>query len=111
MNVVLISTYDLGHQPFGLASPAAWLRRIGAHVTAIDLSRQPLPADAIASADLIAFCLPMHTATRLAMPVIARVRAINSTAAICAFGLYAQLNETLLRERGVTIVLGPEAEE
>ena len=26
MNVVLISTYELGHQPFGLASPAAWLK-------------------------------------------------------------------------------------
>ncbi|MCD6031138.1 MAG: hypothetical protein K0S78_3312, partial [Thermomicrobiales bacterium] len=26
MNVVLISTYELGRQPFGLASPAAWLR-------------------------------------------------------------------------------------
>ncbi len=29
MNVVLLSTYDLGHQPFGLASPAAWLREAG----------------------------------------------------------------------------------
>ena len=28
-----------------------------------------------------------------------------------AYGLYAPLNESLLRERGVTIVLGPEAEE
>jgi radical SAM superfamily enzyme YgiQ (UPF0313 family) len=53
----------------------------------------------------------MHTATRLAMPVIDRVRTINPSAAICAFGLYAPLNEQLLRERGVTIVLGPEAEE
>jgi radical SAM superfamily enzyme YgiQ (UPF0313 family) len=111
MNVVLISTYDLGHQPFGLASPAAWLRRAGAHVTSIDLSRQPLPADAVAAAQLIAFYLPMHTATRLALPVIARVRALNPSAMIAAFGLYAQLNEALLRERGVTIVLGPEAEE
>jgi radical SAM superfamily enzyme YgiQ (UPF0313 family) len=111
MNVVLLSTYDLGHQPFGLASPAAWLRRAGATVTAIDLSREPLPSDAIAAADLVAFYLPMHTATRLAMPVIARVRQMNPAAKVCAFGLYAQLNEALLRERGVTIVLGPEAEE
>src|SRR6478752_6182614 len=101
MNVVLVSTYDLGHQPFGLASPAAWLRRTGARVTPVDLSRQPLPEDAIASADLIAFYLPMHTATRLAMPVIARVRALNPAAAIGAYGLYAQLNEALLREQGV----------
>ena len=53
----------------------------------------------------------MHTATRLALPVIDRVRAANPSAAICAYGLYAQLNEELLRQHGVTIVLGPEAEE
>lgn len=111
MNVVLLSTYDLGRQPFGLASPAAWLRRAGAAVTSIDLSRDQLLVDVVSRADLIAFYLPMHTATRLAMPVIDRVRASNPTATICAFGLYAQLNEALLRERGVTIVLGPEAEE
>ena len=26
MRALLISTYELGRQPFGLASPAAWLR-------------------------------------------------------------------------------------
>ena len=110
MHVVLINTYDLGRQPFGVASPAAWLRRAGHVVTAIDLSRDKLPADAIGAADLVAFYLPMHTATRLALPVIDRVRSINPNASIAAYGLYATLNESLLRERGVTIVLGPEAE-
>ena len=52
----------------------------------------------------------MHTATRLALPVIDRVRVINPAATICAYGLYASLNEDLLRQHGVTIVLGPEAE-
>ena len=77
----------------------------------IDLSREQLPVDAIAGAELVAFYLPMHTATRLALPVIDRVRAINPAATICAYGLYAPLNEELLRQHGVTIVLGPEAEE
>ena len=111
MNVVLLSTYDLGRQPFGLASPAAWLRRAGHDVHSLDLSREPLSTDSVAAADLIAFYLPMHTATRLAMPVIQRVRVINPAATICAYGLYAPLNEDLLRQHGVTIVLGPEAEE
>lgn len=111
MNIVLLSTYDLGRQPFGLASPAAWLRRANHLVHTIDLSREQLSNDAIAAADLIAFYLPMHTATRLAMPVIGRVRAINPAAAICAYGLYAPLNEDLLRQHGVSIVLGPEAEQ
>ena len=111
MNVLLVSTYDLGRQPFGLASPAAWLRRAGASVEAIDLSRQHLPVNAVTRADVIAFYLPMHTATRLALPVIDRVKAMNPGAMICAYGLYAPLNEELLRQHGVSMVLGPEAEE
>ena len=34
MRALLISTYELGHQPFGLASPAAWLRRDDVEVQA-----------------------------------------------------------------------------
>jgi radical SAM superfamily enzyme YgiQ (UPF0313 family) len=110
VNVVLLGTYDLGRQPFGLASPAAFLRRAGHDVHAIDLSRDKLSEAAVRDAAVIAFYLPMHTATRLAMPVIERVRAINPAATLVAYGLYAPLNEALLRKRGVTIVLGPEAE-
>ena len=111
MRVVLLSTYDLGRQPFGLASPAAWLKRAGFDVTCVDLSREKLTDDTVAGARLVAIYLPMHTATRLAMPVIARLLAINPTLTICAYGLYAPLNEALLRENGVSIVLGPESEQ
>jgi radical SAM superfamily enzyme YgiQ (UPF0313 family) len=109
--VLLLSTYDLGRQPFGVASPVAWLRRAGVEVHAIDLSRDRLDPDAVSAASLVAFYLPMHTATRLALPLIDRVRAINPAATIGAYGLYAPLNETILRERGVSVILGPEAEE
>lgn len=109
--MLLISTYDVGRQPFGLASPAAWLKRAGCEVTCVDLSREKLDAAVISSAQLAAFYLPMHTATRLAMPVIARLHAINPELTIAAYGLYAPLNETLLREHGVSIVLGPESED
>jgi radical SAM superfamily enzyme YgiQ (UPF0313 family) len=108
--VLLLSTYDLGRQPFGVASPVAWLRRDGVEARAIDLSRDKLSPDAVTAARVVAFYLPMHTATRLALPVIDRVRSINPEATLCAYGLYAQLNETLLREHGVTTILGPEAE-
>ena len=74
MKVVLISTYELGHQPFGLSSPKAWLVRDGHDVVCLDLSVASLDEAAIQSADLVAFYLPMHTATRLAMPVIERVK-------------------------------------
>jgi hypothetical protein len=72
--VALISTYDLGRQPFGLASPAAWLRDAGFDVASFDLSRQPLDQDVIGRAGLIGFFLPMHTATRLVEPVPLRGR-------------------------------------
>ena len=111
MQVLLVSTYDLGRQPFGLASPAAWLRRAGVATECVDTSREPLSDDCIAGADLVAFYLPMHTATRLAAPLIDRVRHVNPAARIAAYGLYAPLNAEWLRERGVTHVLGPEAEQ
>ncbi|MBI3263597.1 MAG: radical SAM protein [Acidobacteria bacterium] len=108
--VLLLSTYELGRQPFGLASPAAWLRRAGAEVHCLDLSRDRLDADLACTARLVAIYLPMHTATRLAIPVIDRLRALNPTTHLCCFGLYAPPNEAVLRARGVESVLGAEFE-
>lgn len=110
MRALLVSTYDLGRQPFGLASPAAWLRAAGVEVECADASRGPISDDQFASASLIGFYLPMHTATRLAVPLIDRARQLNPSARLCAYGLYAPLNAEWLRERGVE-VLGAEAEQ
>ena len=111
LRVVLISTYELGRQPFGLASPAAWLRADGHEVTLADLSCSPLPQHAVEKADLIAFYLPMHTATRLFQRLVDRVRAANPRAHLCGYGLYAPLNEALLRRSGVATVIGGEFEQ
>ncbi len=111
MKVVLISTYELGRQPFGLASPAAWLRDAGAEVTCIDTSRKQWDEDAIREAALIAFYVPMHTATRLATELLALVQKINHRAHICFYGLYAPINEEWLRRVGVQTILGGEFEE
>jgi radical SAM superfamily enzyme YgiQ (UPF0313 family) len=110
VHVVLISTYELGHSPFGLASPKAWLVRDGHQVRAVDLTVERLPEPEIQQADLIAFYLPMHTATRLALPVIERVRRLNPTARLAAYGLYAPLNADLLRGLGVEAIAGGEFE-
>ena len=109
--VLLLSTYELGHQPFGLASPAAWLREEGCQVATADLAVETLDEDAVAQAELIALYLPMHTATRLACELLPRLRRINPTAHLCAYGLYAPVNEELLRRLGVGTVLGGEFEE
>jgi radical SAM superfamily enzyme YgiQ (UPF0313 family) len=113
MNVVLISTYELGRQPFGLASPAAWLREAGASVVSIDLAVEPLAAhsEKIAAADLVAFYIPMHTATRIASKVAEQVRAINPSAHFCFYGLYAPVNESYLRSLGADTLIGGEFEQ
>src|SRR5262245_36031551 len=111
MIAVLISTYDMGRQPFGLASPAAWLRAAGWEVASVDAAKDKLDASLVASADLIGFHLPMHTATRLAAPLIAKARGLNSSAHICAYGLYAPLNAEWLRSIGADAVFGGEFEE
>jgi radical SAM superfamily enzyme YgiQ (UPF0313 family) len=79
-------------------------------VECVDASRSPVSDEQLRAASLIAFYLPMHTATRLAAPVIERAHQLNPSARLCAYGLYAPLNAGWLRERGVTYVLGPESE-
>jgi radical SAM superfamily enzyme YgiQ (UPF0313 family) len=108
--VVLISTYELGRQPFGLASPAAWLRHAGGVVTCLDLTVQPLDEEAIRAAGLVAFYVPMHTATRLASALVSCVKALNPDAHLCFYGLYAPVNENYLRRIGADTILGGEFE-
>jgi radical SAM superfamily enzyme YgiQ (UPF0313 family) len=111
VRIVLVSTYELGHQPFGLASPKAWLLRAGHEVTAVDLAKTPLSEELICWAEAVAFSLPMHTATRLAIPVIERVKSVHPAARIACYGLYAPLNAELLRSLGVQAILGGEFEQ
>ncbi|MBY0507343.1 MAG: radical SAM protein [Bryobacteraceae bacterium] len=104
MRVLLVNTYDLGHQPFGLASPAAWLARAGHTVVCADLAVEPMPN---ARFDRVAFHLPMHTATRLAAPLIEQLR---GQARIACYGLYAPLNAEYLRSLGAEAIIGGEFE-
>ena len=104
MRVLLVSTYDLGRQPTGLAAAAATLRAAGHEVVCVDNSRDRVEDEHISAADQVSFYLPMHTATRLAMPLVSRVASVNPSARVTAFGLYAQLNAGFLLERGVHTV-------
>src|SRR4029077_13353148 len=110
MQVVLISTYELGRQPFGVVSPAAWLRKRGHNVTCFDLTRQSLDETAVLGADLIAIYLPMHTATRLAAQLVPTLRDRNPRAHLCCYGLYAPMNSAYLRSLGCSTILGGEFE-
>jgi radical SAM superfamily enzyme YgiQ (UPF0313 family) len=108
--IVLISTYEMGRQPFGLASPLAWLREKGFAAIAVDCAVQSFPAAHLKQADLVAFYLPMHTATRIAAELITKAKAVNPGAYFCCYGLYATLNEDFLRQLGIQTLIGGEFE-
>ncbi|MEX2163249.1 MAG: CUAEP/CCAEP-tail radical SAM protein [Sulfuricaulis sp.] len=110
MKVVLINPYEIGRQPFGLAEPAAWLTRAGCAVHCLDLTLQRLEPEVLRDARVVAIYVAMHTATRIAVAAIPRVRAIAPQAHLCVYGLYAPMNEKLLRGLGVQTVLGGEVE-
>jgi hypothetical protein len=112
-DIVLCSCYELGHQPYGLASPLAALTAAGFAPVCLDLAVDELDADALATlahARLVAISVPMHTALRLGVALAARVRAINPAARLCFYGLYAPLNAAYLRGVGAAAVLGAEYE-
>jgi len=111
VKIVLISTYEMGRQPFGLASPAAWLRQRGHQVTCLDVSRDPLNERAVREAGLIAFYAPMHTATRLILQLLEPLRRMNSQAHFCAYGLYATLTAESFATHGVKNLFGGEFEQ
>ncbi|HLE36764.1 MAG TPA: radical SAM protein, partial [Candidatus Acidoferrales bacterium] len=107
---VLINPYELGRQPFALAEPAAWLKRADFEVACIDLSLQKLDPLTLAGASLVALYVGMHTATRIAVEAIPRIKVLASGAHLCVYGLYAPMNEVLLRGLGIGTVLGGEFE-
>ena len=111
MKVCLINTYDLGHQPFGIASPARWLEDEGAIVKCLDLSVECIDEDEVKSAGLIAIYLPMHTATRLAIEVLPKIKNLNSSAHLAFYGLYATINKDLLRSLGGKTIISGEFED
>lgn len=110
MFVTLINPYELGRQPFGLAEPAAWLERAGFQVDCLDLSLDRLEAEVLGRARLVAIYLPMHTATRIALEALPRIRELAPDAHLCVYGLYAPVNEQHFRDLGVATVLGGEFE-
>ena len=108
--VVLINPYELGRQPFALAEPAALLKREGFAVTCLDLSLQKLDPEILKHAGLVALYVGMHTATRIAVEALPHIRRLAPKAHLCVYGLYAPMNEALLRGLGVGTVLGGKLE-
>ena len=111
MNVLLISCYELGHQPFGVASAAAHLLAEGRHqVECLDLAVEVIDEAKVRRADFVGISTPMHTAIRLGVKAGKLVRGLNPQCHICYFGLYASLNENYLLNGVADSVIGGEFE-
>jgi radical SAM superfamily enzyme YgiQ (UPF0313 family) len=108
--ILLVSCYELGRQPLGTAWPAAFLERAGFRPAQLDLAVEALDPERVRAARLVAFSVPMHTALRLALDAVARVRALNPAARLCCYGSYAVLNRQHITASGVDHVLGGESE-
>ena len=103
--ILLLSCYELGHQPVSLGWPLAALGEAGLVTSAADLSVDDFPADAARSARLVAIAAPMHTALRLGVDAARRVRTLNPQAHITFFGHYGWLNRDYLLQANGTPAL------
>lgn len=95
MRVLLVSTYELGHQPLHVASPAGALRAAGHDVRCIDTAVEPWSSAPIDWAEAVAFSVPMHTAMRLALKAAESVRKRRPRLPVCFYGLYAPVSKEL----------------
>jgi radical SAM superfamily enzyme YgiQ (UPF0313 family) len=111
MRVLLVSCYELGHQPLALAGPAAHiLAETPAAVECLDLAVEPFDSDKVRRADVVGISVPMHTALRMGVRAAARVRSLNPTCHVCFYGLYATLNRKYLLGHLADSVIGGEYE-
>ena len=108
--VLLVSCYELGRQPQGLALPVAFLERAGFQPATLDLAVESLDAERITAARFVGISVPMHTALRLGMQAARRIRALNPDCFLCFYGHYAVLHAESLLSTFADAVLGGELE-
>jgi radical SAM superfamily enzyme YgiQ (UPF0313 family) len=84
VHVLVVSTYELGHQPLHAAAPAGALRARGHDVRVLDLSVDSWDPAVLDGIDKVIISVPMHTAARLARTLLPRIDRPS-----CCFGLYA----------------------
>jgi len=109
-DILLISCYELGHQPFHLASLQTMLRQAGYSPVSVDTAVEELTDEAITQASFVGVSVPMHTALRLGQQIAKRVRSLNPAAHICFYGLYASLNADYLLQESIDSAIGGEYE-
>ena len=107
--ILLISCYELGHRPAGLMRPLRALEAAGFTPDVVDIAVEPLDTEKVARARFIGISVPMHTALRLGVHLVHRIRQINPDVFICMYGLYATLNADYLFSQGVNFCISNTA--
>jgi len=108
--ILLVACYELGHQPLGVAWPAAVLEARGYRPALLDVSMDPFDGIRAAAARVAAIAVPMHTALRIGLGVAERIRKVNPGCHVCFFGLYAGLNAEHLLAHGADSIVSGEPE-
>jgi len=109
--ILLISCYELGHQPIGLAQPTGFLEQKGYAPFTLDLSVEDFDTQRVELAQVVGISVPMHTALSLGCQVAERIRHTNPNTHICFYGLYASLNAEFLLDHLADSVIGGEYEK
>ncbi len=109
-DILLISCYELGHQPFHLVSLHTVLHQAGYFPVLVDTSVENLTDEMVKNARFVGISTPMHTALRLGQQIAKRVRALNPAVHICFYGLYASLNAEYLLQELADSTIGGEYE-
>ncbi len=116
MNILVVSSYELGHQSQAAAELLSSVSRVDNRVASLDISltdhldRQISQAirslspqgieksegateieDVFVLADVIAYSVPMLTAASMTRQLIERAKSANRSSKICVFGLYASV--------------------
>jgi radical SAM superfamily enzyme YgiQ (UPF0313 family) len=108
--ILLVSCYELGHQPIGIAQPLGFLLQAGYAPAGLDIAVEDFDEERVRRARVVGISVPMHTALRLGVRMADLIRSVNPACHICFFGLYASLNAEYLLQQAADSVIGGEFE-
>jgi radical SAM superfamily enzyme YgiQ (UPF0313 family) len=108
--ILLISCYELGHQPIGAAQAGGFLEQAGYAPRSLDVSIEEFDPERVKQAAVVGISVPMHTALRLGVRITGLVRQVNPSCSVCFYGLYASINADYLLRDTADFVVGGEYE-
>ncbi|MBA3754170.1 MAG: radical SAM protein [Nitrospira sp.] len=108
--IMLVSCYELGHQPIGIAQPTGFLEQAGFAPVGLDIALEHIDESALRLTRFVGISVPMHTALRLGVRVAELIRTVNPACHICFYGLYATVNAEHLLQTLADSLVGGEYE-